>query len=440
MIHLLYSFGYMFFLYAALRLGRNCAGPDRLFLVVLAMVPLGKLVYFPVPWLMGFKFCFLFLCLALPFLAVRYCTAKVETTFLFPLLFLIPAAMSLAFLSDITMLFKYSIGGEQTDSVLARFVALAALAMFACWVARFVVRVPKGFRTIAVVYTDALLFATLVGYVITVLVFVGRLTVEDLLPISADTHLVDIVYRFNPGANVNEFGMLLGYGIMFVLWLDWPGWRKKLYLTLFILAEFLTLTRACWIGVSIGLIVYVLMVARNKVRNLVAIAAVLLVIVALISLDPDVSKIMISRTVMDIGASGAERLDKYALAYDEVMSSPWRLLFGFGWSTNLYIHSVPLQLLYETGLIGFLGYVLIGAVAFKKYLWALPSSDKSLMVPLMTMMFIFGSVHHTIYHMQSWLIIGLFWGVCVRNQETAAGSVARVAHSSGTNECGRGYV
>jgi hypothetical protein len=417
MIYTLYSVGYLFFLYTILRLERGRPGAERLFLISVALIPIGKLFYLPVQSLMGFKFCFVFACIALTLLAIRsFCQpVPIDAAVLFPLLFLVPALISLPALRDVRMLFKYSIGEGQVDSVLARLISLAVLAMYACWIASFVAHATDGFKTIAAVYSNALLFACLIGYVIFALVFGGRLHLEDLLPISADTHLVGDIYRFNPGANVDEFGTLLGYGIMFVLWLDWSVIRKMLYLGPFFVAVLLTLNRTCWIGVPLGLLIYI-MSARRKLVTMVGVGVLLGAAVFLLSQNHEIANIILSRTALDIGSSGADRLGKYSVAYSDLTSSPWRLLFGFGWSSNLYVHSVPIQLLYETGLVGVGCYLLIGLLGLTNYRITPSSSEKSLLVPLMAMMFVFGSIQHTFYHMQSWLIIGLFWGVCVRGR------------------------
>jgi hypothetical protein len=417
MIYALYFSGYLFFLYTILGLERGRPRTERLLLISVALIPIGKLFYLPVQSLMGFKFCFVFACIALLLLAIRsFCrSVPLDTAVLFPLLFLVPALISLPFLHDVRMLFKYSLGEGQVDSVLARLISLAVLVMYASWVASFVAHATDGFKSIAAVYSNALLFTCLIGYVIFALVFLGRLHVEDLLPISADTHLVGDIYRFNPGANVDEFGTLLGYGIMLVLWLDWSILRKMLYLGPFFVAVLLTLNRTCWIGVPLGLLIYIFG-ARRKFVATAGVGVLLGAAVFLLTRNHEISDILLSRTVLDIGASGADRLGKYSSAYSDLTSSPWRLLFGFGWSSNLYVHSVPIQLLYETGLVGVGCYLFIGLLGLTNYRLTPPSSEKSLLIPLMAMMFVFGSVQHTLYHMQTWLIIGLFWGVVVRGR------------------------
>ena len=87
----------------------------------------------------------------------------------------------------------------------------------------------------------------------------------------------------------------------------------------------------------------------------------------------------------------------------------WRTIFGHGWATNLYLHSVPLQLIYEIGIAGYL--LTSGAMA-----WALVKliirSRREVpgalsLLGCLTAFCITSALHHTLYHMQTWLIVGL---------------------------------
>src|SRR5579859_6069732 len=317
MILLLYSLGYVFLLITCLRLRHLRSVSDKLLLMNVVLVPIGKLAYLNVPSAPGLKFGFIFLCASLLWVTANalFRVKSVSLNCIAPFVFMIPAILSLVALHNPSMLISYEID-DQRESVIARLVSLLILIAFACWTAVSVSTNRRKFTMIVKHYVGALLFSTLVGFIVFIGVFFGKLGLTELTPISADTHIVGNFYRFNPGSNVNEFGMLLGYGIFFALWLEWRTKKKVVFVSLLLIAELLTLTRASWIGVICGFVCWILMSGKKRWTYVVPLVLVTVAVFSAAALNQDFKDIMVSSTALDLGSSGEDRLEKYQFVLD----------------------------------------------------------------------------------------------------------------------------
>lgn len=383
---------------------------DRLLLWIVFLVPLGKLVYFNIPGLMGFKFSFFVWALACVAYLGSWLAFKRFGIFRFQIffLFLFFPIISLILRGNIGDLVYYS-GDEQNDSLGARLVTLVFLMMFSTAIYDLCRR--HGYEIVLRFFINGVVTATVVGCIIFLLVFSGVIGVPELEPISADTHIVNIVYRFNPGSNVNEFGFIAIYALL-LMGVGYPAISRIMQYTVYgllLFALFFSLTRAAWLGYAGALVLMAAVSGRG--RKILILGAVSFAIVVLIAylLGDEFSNIVLSRFALEGGASGDERLEKVADAFLSNQVSIFQIIFGHGWATKLYLHSVPLQLIYEIGIAGFLltssamGWAIIKLIIRARR--NLPGA-----LPLLGCLtaFAIGSVfHHTIYHMQTWFIIGL---------------------------------
>jgi hypothetical protein len=383
---------------------------DRFLLWVIYLVPVGKLVYFNVPGLMGFKFSFLIWSVAClvafgSWIALKRFSSQRLLVFL---IFLFFPVMSLILRGDYGDLLYYSADG-QNDSLGARIASLIFLMMFAVAVYDLCRR--QGYEVVVRAFVDGVIMAAVIGCVIFVLVYAGFIGVAELEPISADTHIVGLVYRFNPGGNVNEFGLISIYALMLVR-MAYPsiaGAKQHAVYGLLLFALFFSLTRAAWLAYAGALAAMAVVSGRGRKALIIAVSSFAVFVFIVYQLNDEFANIVATRFAFEGGASGDERLDKVADAFLSNSVPTWEIIFGHGWATNLYLHSVPLQLIYETGLAGYLLTSSAMAWAVIKLIMRSRRDVPGALALLgcLTAFSIDSVLHHTLYNMQTWVIAGL---------------------------------
>jgi hypothetical protein len=384
---------------------------ERLFCWLVFCIPMGKLLYFHFSGLIGLKITFVvwtliggFAC----FWSLCLKRIKLSALLLFCALLFFPV-LSLGFLADPWSLIAYTADG-QTDSLLARLISLSALVLFMLYVWHFCSTF--GVQPLLKAFMDGMIVASIIGVFIFVLVYSGQVGVDELLAISADTHIVSLVYRFNPGANVNEFGILAAYALLLVRF-SYPGISgKKLSCIYFLLtfALFFSLTRAAWLAYLFALLLGALIGGKGRFYILLGLTLAPLFVWLVYLINDDFAQLVSSRIALDGGASGDERIEKVMTAFFSGDLSVWNYVFGNGWATNLYMHSVPLQLLYEVGVVGFLFLsMLMFWMLLRLLMRAIVWKDAAVTATFscVSAFAFFSAFHHTVYHMQTWFILGL---------------------------------
>lgn len=384
---------------------------DRLFCWLLFCIPLGKLMYGHLPGLVGLKISFVAWSVVGGLLctwAILTQSVRNDSLGLLALLLVFPL-LSLMLLDNPYGILVYT-SDDQTDSLLARAVSLFLLVLFMLSVRYHCERL--GVQRVVRSFFDGVIATAVIGTVIFILVYSGQVGVDELLPISADTHIVSLVYRFNPGGNVNEFGIVAVYAMM-LLRIAYPSIsRSRLVFcySLLVFGLFFSLTRAAWLAFIAALLVGVAVGGRGR-GYLIASGVLVPLFVGLIYLiNDEFAELVTSRLAFQGGASGDERIEKVMTAFLSGDLHWFNYLFGSGWATNLYMHSVPLQLLYETGLAGFLTMtLLLIALLISLTRLALRKTDPLPMAALacIAAFTLFSAFHHTIYHMQTWFILGI---------------------------------
>jgi hypothetical protein len=422
MLTILYASGSLISLYfiAHISLYKNLTILSKMILISVAILPLGKLIYLPIPGLMGLKFQFIYASLVgLVWLFEKGLNRNM-------LIIIFPISISLFsvfFLKDYSHVFFYRYvelagfdAGNYTggmESVLFRFLSLCTLLLYMACIFSFINENPHHIYLIAKHYVYGVLYASFIGIYIFIQVWFGNISVADLAPISADSHLVGNFYRFNPGANVNEFSMLVAFAVFLLPFCKLSNKQILSYLFFFILCIFAGLTRSSWIGLILGTIVGAFYAYRfSIVAMYIFVFSMIIVLIfsILYSYVPEIKVLIDTRLAFDIGVSGNERLEKFAFVFSEVFSSNIRLIFGFGWATNLYVHNVYLQLLYEVGLLGLVSYVLLFIYLVKDTFLLDASLQKSALIAMFVFIACSAFFQHTLYHTQTWLILAFISG------------------------------
>jgi O-antigen ligase len=230
--------------------------------------------------------------------------------------------------------------------------------------------------------------------------------------------------RLSPGTFANEYGEILqSVGILLTGWIvlvpDRRRWPQALLLVVVILALILNFTRASWLVFAVGTF-GLLILARLRLGSLLGIGLIgsaalgLLLYLSQLLLQASVL-LSIGQRFSELGQvqshSAGQRLVTWQIAWQSFLDSPW---IGNGWGQYGDTHNVPLQLLAETGVLGFCGfYGLMGWCAWTMYRgWraALDPTLKALSASF-GMAFLgclaFDLTNHGIYHFVLWFCVGL---------------------------------
>lgn len=387
----------------------------RWLLFSVAIMPLGKLIYFPLPGFVGLKVSFL-VSMLVGIIAIF--KGKISSFSLMPLYTLIFPVVSIFWLEDPEWFLLHNFYPGQTDSSGLRMLVLASLISYLIVVSEYIKIYPKLVFGIARAFVSGTLYATLVGVIIAIGIWNGLWSAEDIFPISVDTHVADTdgggFYRFNPGANVNEFSMIIAFAIFLLPFAGYSHATRSLLFYLLILFEFATLTRGSWIALLFAFAVGWLggnRSIKNSIIIFLSSIVILCIMAVLYTYDDSLRYLIDSRTSFEAGASGEERLVLFKNVFDRVLESPFRLVFGYGWATNMYVHNVYLQIFYELGLLGVMSLLTFCFYLFYRISQVDQGLPKESMLAIVTFIGVAALTHHTFYHVQTWLMLGYVFGL-----------------------------
>ncbi len=433
--YIIYYSAYAFTLYIILRLAmdrkRNLT--DVLFLLGVSLLPIGKLFLIPGARLVSVKAGFIFTTIVACITMLLAFIRGVEKFAFVPFLIMLPVLLSILFLFEpLQDIFVSSEGEGAFGTPLLRVISILFTCIYCAYVLVYVAQNKNAKRDIAIYYTLATLFAIAIGMFITYGLFTGTVTRNDLMPVSVeDVHVAGRIFRFNPGASVNEFGEIIAYAIFMLRWTGWTPKQKMLAAGALLVAEFLSLTRGAWLGLVVGYLAYALSSSRKMRRRIYmgagALVSLMLVVIASF---PELRELLVTRTSIQRSAGTDDRIETAISALTALNDSPMRMLFGYGWSSDIfspnlgfenlgYIHSVPLMFLFDTGLIGVTICIFIFYV-FGRFVYANAREDRDIIAGMIAFMFTISLVEHVFFHVQTWLIFGLILGIALRNSRLPA--------------------
>lgn len=414
MLPILYSLGYFVFVILALKIFLfqkvTYSWIEKLLIFSVSLIPLGRLIYFPIPGLVGLKFAFIYgAIVSFIWLIVR----GIRFNLLFVFMILIIPLTSLIYIENIDWVFLYQLNAEQSDSSALRFLSILILVLYSAVIYSAIYKNPRILSIVADYFILGTIYASLIGVGISLMVLTGKIDADGLAPLSAGVHIVNMggvnFYRFNPGANVNEFSMILAYAIFLTPFSKFSKRKKYILIIVFLILEFATLTRASWLALSLSILLatfFMPMLKKNIKWALSIFVLFLLIFFVIYNISPEVKYLIDSRTSFNIGASGQERLEKFEYVLNAVSNDIFRLMFGFGWATNMYVHNVPLQLLYEIGLVGLLSFI-TGIALYTGGVFRMERSlQKGILIAILAFITIISFIHHNLYHMQTWFMLG----------------------------------
>lgn len=229
--------------------------------------------------------------------------------------------------------------------------------------------------------------------------------------------------RMAPGTFANEYGEILqSVGLLLAGWLLlMPGARRRwmLLLLLVMVALVLNFTRASWLVFAFGCL---LLMLAARLRPSALIGSVLLG-GATLGLLLYLSQILLEASVLlsvgqrfgELGQvqahSAGQRLGTWQLAWEAFRASPW---IGQGWGLYGETHNVPLQLLAETGLLGFCGFygLMLWCLNTIRKAWqASRQAEHKALLLSFTVAWLgclaFDLTNHGIFHFVLWYCLGM---------------------------------
>ena len=438
---IIYYSSYFFVLYVVLRLAKDRKRPvgDLLFLAGVTLIPLGKLFYIPFTGLISITAAFIFTTIVSGTSSLASFIKGVPRFAFVPFMAVLPALFSIVFLysPSQSIWVQASDNASSAGSPLLRIVSIFLTCIYCSYVALYVYKNENSQKEIATYFVGATLFATFIGCFIAYSLFFGLLDKADIMPVSVeDVHMAGRIYRFNPGASVNEFGELIGYSIFMLRWTGWSNKWKMIAGGVLLLAMFFSLTRGAWLGLTVGYCAYALFSNRSQQKNVFLAAGILVVLLLLVvSTSDELSYLFASRTSLGESPGGDDRLNTAAAVFKALNATPIRALFGYGWAADIfsldygfekigYIHSVPLMFLFDTGLVG-VGFCSAVFIIFGRFVYANVREDLDIYVGLVVFMFTVSMVEHIFFHVQTWLIFGLLIGIAFK-----ASHANRVRHAA----------
>ncbi|MGV0982100.1 MAG: O-antigen ligase family protein [Polynucleobacter sp.] len=398
-------------------------------MISIFIIPFGRLIYLPIPGFIGLKYSFIF-SIFIFLIWVLTQNFKLKSTILLSLPFL--SLLSLFYIENYDWILYYdyiekagidagNITGT-TESSLLRVVSIFILTAYSMVVYSALVDNSTRIILSARVFVIATLLSSIIGCIIFSGVFFGLVSINDLEPISVGSpHVIDdIFYRFNPGSNVNEFSMIIAFALFLLYFAHFSKYFTFFISLIFIICEFATLTRSSWIGLLLGFLIPYFYYKKSifSIRFFLIFFIFLFLFLTFYHSSPFIQNLIDTRTAFDIGVSGSDRLMKFDYVYDSLVASPFRLFFGFGWGTNLYVHNVYLQILYELGLFGLI-MTLVSLFTFTRGIFLMRNSRyKPPLVGIFIFIIISFLMQHLLYHIQLWFVIGFIASAAVTFKST----------------------
>lgn len=233
--------------------------------------------------------------------------------------------------------------------------------------------------------------------------------------------------RLAPGTFANEYGEILQtLGLLLVGWLylmpTGSSRLRSVLLLLFwalVLGLVLNFTRASWLVFTAGSFVLLGLSGLSWRRLLGIYFSGGLMLALLLYLSQWVLQasllLQLGQRFRELGrlqtASAGTRLQTWQVAWDAFVQSPW---IGHGWGQYVETHNVPLQLLAETGLVGFVGFYGLMAwcsrVMLKAWSQAPTQQWRGLQLSLMLAFWgclAFDLTNHGMAHFVLWYVLGL---------------------------------
>ncbi|QVL57854.1 MAG: O-antigen ligase family protein [Simkaniaceae bacterium] len=268
-------------------------------------------------------------------------------------------------------------------------------------------------------YLAGFFVSLVVGYIFFIGYYTGVISFETIQRFSVETQIGWGLLRFSPGTYPNEYGNVASFALSLLLLLYTQ--KKRFFTLLFasmtFIAFLLTTTRAAYL--SFAVVLLYLCITSIEIRKLMVkvslFGTAILFILKAYSLNFFSIFIRGIKAISLIEGSTGVRFSHWIKGFEDLDKS---VIFGNGFSANIYAHNVYLELLFELGIIGAL--LLISTLVYyfsensfqvrRLFLDKKKNLKYQVMVIGMIHLFLFALTNHNMHHHLTWMTFLLFNG------------------------------
>lgn len=266
-------------------------------------------------------------------------------------------------------------------------------------------------------YLAGFFISLLVGYFFFIGFYSGFISFRTIERFSVETQMGWGLLRFSPGTYPNEYGNVASFALSILLLL----YAKKkhlltlLFAALTFIALLLTTTRAAYLSFGVALIY--LCITSTEIRKLLfklfLFGTAILFLLKAYSINIFSIFIRGLKAISLMEGSAGIRLSYWIKGFRDLDQS---IIFGNGFSTNIYAHNIYLELLFELGIVG--AFLLVSTVIYylsensfsirKLLLDKEKGTINQIMIIGLIHTFLFALTNHNMHHHLTWLSFLLF--------------------------------
>ncbi|MCB1072337.1 MAG: O-antigen ligase family protein [Chlamydiia bacterium] len=270
-------------------------------------------------------------------------------------------------------------------------------------------------KKLIVFYLAGFFISLLVGYFFFIGFYSGFISFRTIEHFSVETQMGWGLLRFSPGTYPNEYGNVASFvlSILLLLYAKKKRFLTLLFASLTFIALLLTTTRAAYLSFGVALIY--LCLASTEIRKLLfkffLFGTVILFVLKAYSINIFSIFIRGLKAISLMEGSAGIRLSYWIKGFKDLDQS---IIFGNGFSANIYAHNIYLELLFELGIVGTL--LLVSTVIYylseNSYSIRKLFLDKEITTQIMIIglihTFLFALTNHNMHHHLTWLSFMLF--------------------------------
>ncbi|MDN3508941.1 MAG: O-antigen ligase family protein [Candidatus Neptunochlamydia sp.] len=266
-------------------------------------------------------------------------------------------------------------------------------------------------------YLAGFFISLLVGYIFFIGFYSGFISFRTIEHFSVETQMGWGLLRFSPGTYPNEYGNIGSFALSSLLLLYA---KKKRFLTLLFaaltfIALLLTTTRTAYIsfGVTLVYLCFTSTELRKVMFKFLLFGTVILFLLKEYSINIFSIFIRGIKAISLMEGSAGIRLSYWIKGFKDLDQN---IIFGNGFSANIYAHNIYLELLFELGIMGALLLVLTVIYYLSKNSHSIQKlfvdrekeTTTQIMIIGLIHTFLFALTNHNMHHHLTWLSFLLF--------------------------------
>ena len=266
-------------------------------------------------------------------------------------------------------------------------------------------------------YLSGFFISLIVGYFFFIGYYSGFISFETIQRFSVETQIGWGLLRFSPGTYPNEYGNVASFvlSLLLLLYAKNKRFLTFLFASLTFIAFLLTTTRAAYLSFAVALVyLCITSIAIQKLMfKLFCFGIAILFILKVYSINFFSIFVRGIKAISLMEGSAGIRLSHWIKGFEDLDKS---IIFGNGFSANIYAHNIYLELLFELGIVGALLLVSTLIYYFSENSYQLRRiflvNEKRLYYQVMVVglihLFLFALTNHNMHHHLTWMSFLLF--------------------------------